>query len=424
MNLTIYGEIGIDWLISHDASVTDRWGGAGLYAALAASRQEAEVEFFTLVGPELKKNTFSLWEHLGVSISSAQFNEDYSFPRYLVTGFRNYETKVSRPMSEVKFNHKYSPKVPTNSEGLLAFPIGHTIPIELCEEAFKRGIPVFLDPKPNRDSISDARKALPYTTILLANEEEILLLADEDERSNAIDKLKGMGPEYVVVKSGIRGCSIFHKGVLIAEIPAFISSVKYTLGSGDVFGGALATTFLRTKDIKYSVDLASCVAANFIENFEIEAVISRRAAQRDMLQRNRAKLPCDKINVYLAGPFFCAQELNWINQVCKMLEGAGINVLSPSRENGIIKPNEEFEGRQQVFRRDLELLEKADLLVAILDHDDTGTCFEIGYAFKKQVPVIGLKTSMAPLNNMIAFGCRKIYDSIEQLIQEIYTYGK
>ncbi|KTE91833.1 PfkB family carbohydrate kinase [Desulfitobacterium hafniense] len=424
MKLAIFGEIGVDWLVDRNGFIQSRWGGAGLYAAVAAARQEAGVELLTLIGPELNRNIKSIWEFLGVSFNKAQYHEKYSFPRYMVTGFSNYQTKVTRPMSQLKFNHQYYPQISADVQGILIFPIGHTIPIELCREAFERGIPVFLDPKPNQESILDAREALPYTTFLLVNEQEILLLAETDNRSNAIDKLKDAGPEYIVVKNGIRGCSIFKKGILVEEIPAFRSLVLCSLGSGDVFGGVLATTFLETQDLKFSADLASCVAANFIENFEVETVIPKKAARIDVMQRERISWLSSNLQVYLAGPFFSDQELFWVNQVCDILESAGIRVLSPSRENGVIGQYENWEQRKTIFEQDLVLLENADLVVAILDHDDPGTCFEMGYAYNKKIPIIGLKTSISPLNNMITFGCNKICTSIEQLMSEVYSYGK
>lgn len=424
LKLGIYGEIGVDWLVDRNGSIQSRWGGAGLYAAVAAARQEVEVELLTLIGPELNKNVKSIWEYLGVSFSKAHYLENYSFPRYMVTGFAYYQTKVSRPMSELKFNHQYCPQISDDVQGILIFPIGHTIPIKLCREAFERGVPVFLDPKPNQESIIDAREALPYTTVLLANEQEILLLTETDNRSNAITKLKDAGPQYIVVKNGMRGCSIFRQGILVEEIPAFKSSVLCSLGSGDVFGGVLAPTFLETRDLKFSTELASCVAANFIENFEIETVIPKKAALKDVLKRERIVWSNSNLQIYLAGPFFSDQELFWVNQVCDILESAGISVLSPSRENGVIGQYENWEQRQIIFDQDLDLLEKANLVVAILDHDDPGTCFEMGYAYKKKIPIIGLKTSTFPLNNMITFGCHKICTSIEELMSEVSSYGK
>ena len=427
LKLAIFGEIGIDWLVDSNGTIQSRWGGAGLYAAVAAARQEAEVEFLTLIGPELHKNVKSLWEYLGISFNTAQYNENYSFPRYMVTGFGNYQTKLSRPMNELKLNHQYYPPFLADVQGILIFPISHTIPISLCKEAFERGVPVFLDPKPNQESILDARAALPYTTFLLVNEQETILLAETDSLLKAIEWLRDTGPEYIIVKNGIRGCSIFKKGVLIEKIPAFKSAVLCSLGSGDVFGGVFATTFLESKDIKFSVELASCVAANFIENFEIETVIAKKAALKDVFQRGRLTSLASFDNttqVYLAGPFFSDQELFWVNKISNALEGSGIKVLSPSRENGIIGQSEDWEQRRIIFEKDIDLLEKADLVVALLDHDDPGTNFEMGYAYNKEIPIIGLKTSMSPLNNMIVFCCNKICTSIDQLISEVFAYGK
>lgn len=36
LTLGIYGEIGVDWLVDRNGFIQSRWGGAGLYAAVAA----------------------------------------------------------------------------------------------------------------------------------------------------------------------------------------------------------------------------------------------------------------------------------------------------------------------------------------------------------------------------------------------------
>jgi len=128
--------------------------------------------------------------------------------------------------------------------------------------------------------------------------------------------------------------------------------------------------------------------------------------------------------IYLAGPFFSSQEILWVSQVCQSLETCGFKVLSPSRENGIIAVNTDLGTKKQIFSADIELLEKSDLVVALLDHNDTGTCFEIGYAFNKHIPIIGLRTSCEPMNNMIFSGCTAICDSIQQVISEVYKIAK
>ena len=267
--------------------------------------------------------------------------------------------------------------------------------------------------------------ALQYIDILLVNEEEAMLLADTENLDLAIEKLYSLGMRYIIIKRGVKGCFIVDNQKNIMKVPAYYSSAVCTLGSGDVFGGIAGITYLKTQDIWKSVEVASCFAAKFIESFIIELAFGEKALQNELKVRKKNIYNQDKkINIYLAGPFFSEQEISWINYVKRMLEIRGINVLSPMHENGIIKSDFTEEQQREVFKADIKLLEQSNLVVALIDYEDGGTCFEIGYAYKENIPVIGYKTSMNRLNNMLKFGCEKVVYTIEQLVEEIWKYGE
>ncbi|MGE7273610.1 PfkB family carbohydrate kinase [Brevibacillus panacihumi] len=420
MSLAIYGEIGIDLLLDRHTTITPRVGGAGLYAAIAAAKQGVRIDFLTVYGPEIEKYSLNFWETMGISTQQSLYLENYSVPRYIVTGYKAFERKNSTPITNVKIGINYCPSLNDECKGLLLFPLDHSFPDSLCMQAFKKEVPIFLDPKPNEKSIIQARENLKYVTVLLVNEEEALLLSESTNIKEAIKTLKKMGPKYIVIKRGYKGC-ILVDGEKIVEFPAYKSNVVCSLGSGDAFGGALAATFLETGDIEYSVQVGNCVAANFIENVAIETVIDKAGVEKDIHYREKFVVNEDSPKkIYLAGPFFSTQEIQWVKHVCDRLEDAGFIVLSPSRENGFIFNDTSYEQRKNIFQSDIDLLKSSDIVVALLDHDDPGTCFEIGYAFEKGLPVYGFKTSRTDLNNMIKFGCIRITENIEELIWVLY----
>ena len=421
MSIAIYGEIALDWLIARNEEIRYRKGGAGLYAALCAAKLRKNVELLTILGSEIDEYSISVWNDLGVSFNYAKFDTEYNISKYIVTGFENYQKKVSRPVTSIRSNYKYSPVLPKQCEAVLIFPISHSIPKNICIEAKNEKKLVLLDPKPNSESIADTREILEFIDILLVNEEELFLLSLENYLKKRIEKLLRKGPQYIIIKRGIKGCVIAEKGRKLVIVPSYKSNAICTLGSGDVFGGALTAIFLETQDIVYSVKFSSCLAASFIESIETERMPSRRAIENYLDKREIISFnSLNNITVYLAGPFFSKEELNWVNYIHECLEGCGVSVLSPYKENGVIDISTSMEGRNYIFNSDLVLLHKSDIVVALLDHNDPGTCFEIGYAYSEKIPVIGLKTSKEKLNNMLLFGCNKICDSIEDLISEVY----
>ena len=423
MTLTVFGETGFDILLSGNGSTHIRNGGAGLYGALAAARQGINVRFLTILSPEIDKYGLNVWTKMGVSFSDALKLDNYNSPKYLVSGFKAFEKKQSIPMNNVKLGINYKPTLRAECKGLLLFPIDHSFPSDLCKNAYDQGIPVFLDPKLNDKSISSAKSLIQYTTVLLVNEEEAQAITEKIDLNEVIESILEHGSQYVIIKRGHLGCILASRNE-ITNFPAYKSDVKCSLGSGDVFGGALAATFLLTNDISKSIKVANCVAANFIEDLQTELILNRSGVEQELLTREHLIVDDKHRKIYLAGPFFSEQELYWVNYVCNHLEKVQFTVLSPSRENGILSKDSTDEERKNIYQLDINMIDNANLLVALLDHDDPGTYFEMGYAYNRGIPIFGLKTTNKDLNNMILCGSVSISSSIEELIDTIYAYEK
>jgi nucleoside 2-deoxyribosyltransferase len=93
------------------------------------------------------------------------------------------------------------------------------------------------------------------------------------------------------------------------------------------------------------------------------------------------------MKIYLAGPLFSTAERNFNSELTKLLRDRGHEVWLP----------QEFEQRtmtsKQIFAKDVEGIDWADVLVANMDGSDpdSGTCWECGYAYRKK-PVIVFRT--------------------------------
>lgn len=97
------------------------------------------------------------------------------------------------------------------------------------------------------------------------------------------------------------------------------------------------------------------------------------------------------VSVYLASPFFSKTENVFKQKVKNHLERLGYNIIdpqTPTLEHGWELPMHEWGKR--TFENDIQAISKADMIVAI-DwgmYSDTGTAWEIGYAYGKQIPAI------------------------------------
>ena len=136
------------------------------------------------------------------------------------------------------------------------------------------------------------------------------------------------------------------------------------------------------------------------------------------------------MKVFIAGPLFSQAEREFNLKVDEHLRKHGFDTFLPQRDAGKLDELLVKEGHQAyrtVSEEDLKGLEQADVVVAILDGPDvdSGTAFEVGYAYAKGKPVIGLKTDMRvfarheELNNMIAQGIKTLVGNFDEVVAEL-----
>lgn len=128
-------------------------------------------------------------------------------------------------------------------------------------------------------------------------------------------------------------------------------------------------------------------------------------------------------NIYLAGPFFSEEQINRISKVEQALatnQTAG-KVFSPrlSDENDDTQNAGSPQWAKAIFEKDVVEVDRADVIVAITDFTnenlDSGTAFEVGYAYHSNKPIILLQELDEQLNLMISQSGHYYTKSIEDL---------
>ncbi|MDD4249377.1 MAG: nucleoside 2-deoxyribosyltransferase [Methanosarcina sp.] len=105
--------------------------------------------------------------------------------------------------------------------------------------------------------------------------------------------------------------------------------------------------------------------------------------------------------IYLAGPLFTHAELEYNRKLKDMLLNNGFSVFLPQEDAEDAAQERERQSQECIFRKCVEGVDTSDLVVAILDgvDVDSGTAWEIGYAYAKGKPVIGLRTDFRALSD-------------------------
>ena len=98
------------------------------------------------------------------------------------------------------------------------------------------------------------------------------------------------------------------------------------------------------------------------------------------------------MKVYFAGPLFTTAERAWNAEVVAALRAAGHEVFLPQEK----EPGKDAAG---IFAADVDGIDSADGLVAIMDgpDPDSGTCWEVGYAYGSSKPIVLVRTDFRDL---------------------------
>ena len=94
------------------------------------------------------------------------------------------------------------------------------------------------------------------------------------------------------------------------------------------------------------------------------------------------------MRIYFAGPLFTSAEREWNARLRDRLVAAGHEVFLPQEQ--------EVNNRtpERTFQADVTAVDWSEGLVAIMDGEDpdSGTCWEVGYAYAKGKPIVMIRT--------------------------------
>lgn len=156
---------------------------------------------------------------------------------------------------------------------LVQFETNEDVVVECVNKAIKKNITTVIDCGPAKNF---SLERMQGATIISPNENETQALsgifpADEDSILTAskiiMERSKA---EYVVLKLGARGCSVWDSEKLTI-LPPYESNVVDTTAAGDSFTAALALEYKRCGDIYTACDMANKAGAIAVSRMGAEA---------------------------------------------------------------------------------------------------------------------------------------------------------
>ena len=131
------------------------------------------------------------------------------------------------------------------------------------------------------------------------------------------------------------------------------------------------------------------------------------------------------MRIYLAGPFFSDEQIDRIARAEQALtQNQTVDSffsprLSDENSTPLLKEGTP-EWAQMIFKKDVEEIDDADLVVAVADfvhaNVDSGTAFEVGYAYHSNKPIVIVQELDEPLNLMLGQALTHYTTSVADLV--------
>lgn len=308
--------------------------------------------------------------------------------------FDPHTTEIPQPITfDYLHNHsgpRLLPREATNFQETLSGITGDAIlRFGLIEgTAIVSGERVVYDPQDEHPAPFHANGSEAEDLAIVLNREEAEKLSGEQEIASIFAELMegDDGAGVVVIKRGARG-AILRTGNETSQIPAFQTESVWGIGSGDVFSGVFAGEWAeRERPAREAAMTAAKATAWYCQNRHLPIPRDLSTTPIESAQTHFISPEQSSPTIYLAGPFFDIGQRFVVEEVKHILENEGIDVISPVHDVGRAADHHDSE---TVAEKDLAAIEEADLMFALLDHPDSGTHFEVGYARKAGKPVIG-----------------------------------
>lgn len=376
--------------------------GSGLRAAIALSNLSSGIHFSTYSPEELDTHLTSISKTFNFNLHKRASRKKISF--HYLHGLS--DPHIEPPIATIEKEDA----IEITGENILKFGT-------LEGDVVVTGNKVVYDPQsPAHPILYDANGSKANELVLILNSTEAKFLSKEEKIDNAGRALLS-NASVVIIKMGFLGAKVFLKKE-IKNIPPYQTESVWPIGSGDIFSATFAHYWAEINEDPFTSAIkASKATALYCErkilplpkNFDAPSFFNPPKVVHELKKHQK------KYDIYLAGPFFTLPEYWLISETRNCLINNGISVFSPIHNVG--------EGKEkQIAEADLAGLNDSKIIFAILDGNDPGTIFEIGYARANNIPVIIYSTLNMNYHSLMFTGtdCEVYYDFTTAIYKSIW----
>lgn len=280
MSLLVVGTLAYDSVATPFDKVDNALGGSATFISLAASYFSAPVAISGVVGDDFEKKNFDLLEQHNIDISGVDIRKGEKTFRW--AGKYHYDMNTRDTLlTELNVLEKFDAHIPEKlckARFVCLGNIDPTLQLKVLDQVEKPDYVVcdtmnfWIEGKKE-----ELLKVLKRVDVLIINDSEARLLAQEPNLIKAAGIIRDMGCETLIIKKGEHGALLF-TGDTIFSAPAYPMEIIHDpTGAGDTFAGGFTGYLHKTQDmspnnLKRAVIYGSTMASFCVEEFSTKAL--------------------------------------------------------------------------------------------------------------------------------------------------------
>jgi sugar/nucleoside kinase (ribokinase family) len=279
LGLLVVGSLALDTVETPFDKVEEALGGSATYISLAASYFAGPVYLVGTVGEDFPQRYVDLLGAHDIDLEGLKVEQGKTF-RW--GGKYHYDLNVRDTLfTELNVFEKFDPIIPEKFRKAQFICLGNIDPVLQLKVLDQMDKPQFVVCDTMNYWIEGRKdellKLLKRVNVLIINDSEARLLAQEPNLIKAARMIREMGPEILIIKKGEHGALLFTEDTVFSA-PAYpMESIFDPTGAGDTFAGGFIGYLHRTQDLssenmKCAIVYGSAMASFCVEKFSISGL--------------------------------------------------------------------------------------------------------------------------------------------------------
>ncbi len=274
MSLLIIGTVAFDEVETPFAKTGKILGGAATYIGLAASRLTKDIKMVSVVGGDFPNEYIELFKKNHINTSGLKIIDEGK--TFFWSGRYHMDMNTRDTLvTDLNVLADFDPVLPQSYRKSRYVMLGNLTP------SIQRKVIEQLEEKPRlicMDTMNfwmdttwdDLLEVLTMVDVLAINDAEARQLSGEYSLVKAAEKIRKMGPKYLIVKKGEHGALLFYDDQVFFAPAMPLEEVFDPTGAGDTFAGGFMGYIAKMDDTSFETMKNALIYGSALASFTVE----------------------------------------------------------------------------------------------------------------------------------------------------------